>query len=489
MIKNERQYRITNAQSDKLREALLELSSGRADEGEVHPLLVKAQEEALRSQLEDLDEQLYEYDALRSGRRTVLELSSFGELPRALIQSRIAAGLSQKDLADRLGLKEQQIQRYEATEYSAASLERLKEVMGAIGVRAREDIFLPSADLSMSKFFRRLKESGLDRDFIEHRLLPRSISAALPGEGDPNGPAEEALTLRAAGFISRVYGWSPVSILAANSPLHVDTTAVGGARFKLRAGTDERRLDAYTVYAHYLALLLLEATEDLPRKPVPTDPEEVMTVVRASYGELTFENVLRYLWDLGVPVLPLNDPGAFHGACWRVEGRNIIVLKQQTMSSARWLFDLLHEQWHIGQEPELPNLAVIEASETAEERRHSPEERDASRFSGDVVLGGRAEELAELCVNAAGGSVERLKGAVPKVAARQGVLPDSLANYIAFRLSLQGINWWGTATNLQRKDLDPLQTARGVLLERVNLNRLNELDRDLLRLALRDTPA
>src|SRR4051812_9985113 len=117
MIKNERQYRITKSQADKLREAFAELSAGNVERGDVHPLLVKAQKEALRSQLDELNEQLYEYEALRSGRRTVLELSSFDELPRALIQSRIAAGLSQKDLAERLGLKEQQIQRYEATEY------------------------------------------------------------------------------------------------------------------------------------------------------------------------------------------------------------------------------------------------------------------------------------------------------------------------------------------------------------------------------------
>lgn len=489
MIKNERQYRITKAQADKLRAALAELSGGRGEGGDLSPLLAKAQVEALRSQMEDLDEQLYEYDELQSGRRTVLELSSFDELPRALIQSRIAAGLSQKDLAERLGLKEQQIQRYEATEYESASFERLKEVMAAIGVRSREDIFLPAADLSLAAFFRRMQQAGLDRNFVERRLLPRSISAAILGDGTIPGLAEEALTLRAAGFVSRVFGWSSASMLASKTPLQVDDAAVGGARFKLGARTDERRMGAYTVYAHYLALLLLETTEEIPQRPVPTDPGEVLAAVRGTYGELTFENALRYVWDLGVPVLPLNDSGAFHGACWRVEGRNVIVLKQQTRSAARWLFDLLHEVWHIGQEPELQNLAVIEASETAEERRNSPEEREASQFSGDVVLDGRAEELAQECVDAAGGVVERLKSALPRVAARQGVAADSLANYMAFRLSLQKIDWWGAATNLQRTDVNPLAVAREMLLQRVTLGRLNEFDRDLLRLALKDTPA
>lgn len=40
-------------------------------------------------------------------------------------QGRIAAGLSQKELSERLGLKERQIQRYEATDYASANLTRV----------------------------------------------------------------------------------------------------------------------------------------------------------------------------------------------------------------------------------------------------------------------------------------------------------------------------------------------------------------------------
>jgi transcriptional regulator with XRE-family HTH domain len=58
-------------------------------------------------------------------------------LPRTLIQARIAAGLSQKELARRLGLKEQQIQRYEATDYASAKLSRLRAVMHALGIELR----------------------------------------------------------------------------------------------------------------------------------------------------------------------------------------------------------------------------------------------------------------------------------------------------------------------------------------------------------------
>jgi ribosome-binding protein aMBF1 (putative translation factor) len=92
-------------------------------------VLHAAQINALRSQFKDLQDELSEYEKLRGGKQTIAELESFEQLPSALIQARIAAGLSQEQLADRLGLKAQQIQRYEATEYRSASLARVAEVV------------------------------------------------------------------------------------------------------------------------------------------------------------------------------------------------------------------------------------------------------------------------------------------------------------------------------------------------------------------------
>jgi len=142
MIKNERQYRITKAQATKFRQAVEEFSRERRPGDAVHPKLRKAQGEAMRSQLADLEAEIEDYEALRSGERKVLELDSFDQLPRALIEARIASGLSQRELADRLGLKEQQIQRYEATDYASASFTRMKEVVEALGVQMKEQVIL-----------------------------------------------------------------------------------------------------------------------------------------------------------------------------------------------------------------------------------------------------------------------------------------------------------------------------------------------------------
>lgn len=133
MIKNERQYRITKKQADGFSRTLnsLTMRSPASREG-LHPLIARAQEEAVRSQLADLQKQLRQYESLKAGNFDLGNLSVVEELPSVLIQARIALGLSQKDLARKLHLKEQQIQRYEATDYSSASLARIREVASAL---------------------------------------------------------------------------------------------------------------------------------------------------------------------------------------------------------------------------------------------------------------------------------------------------------------------------------------------------------------------
>jgi ribosome-binding protein aMBF1 (putative translation factor) len=135
VIKNERQFRITKAQAEKFERTIAELSA--APKRDVQAALRKAQLDGLRSQLEDLKRELQQYEALRSGKRRTIALDSIEDLSTMLIQARIAAGLSQEQLAAKLGLKPQQIQRYEATNYRSASLERVNEVVRVLGIKLR----------------------------------------------------------------------------------------------------------------------------------------------------------------------------------------------------------------------------------------------------------------------------------------------------------------------------------------------------------------
>lgn len=474
MIKNERQYRITKAQAEEFDRTLQSLHE--SPSLGMHPRIVEAQQDAVRSQLEELREELVAYEALQAGRTNILELTSIDQLPAALIQGRIAAGLTQKELADRLGMKEQQLQRYEATDYAGASLERIRQVISALGIRMREDVFLSGADVSLDNLRRRAATVGLSKDFIEKRIIVREKTI-------PNGDGDRVL--QAAGILNRIFGWAP-SVLFGNTSLVARSQALAGVRFKLPASAATAATETYATYAHYVASLLLRATPTLKKKRVPVDAAEVRDAIRGQGVELTFERTLDYVWSLGVPVLPLNDPGAFHGATWRIDGCNVIVLKQRTRHAARWCHDLLHELRHAAEDPDTDQLAFIDYEFLAKEQQSSVEETAASKFSGDVLLKGCAEELVKKCVAAAGGQIPRLKSVVPQVAAREGVSVEALANYLAFRLSLQGNNWWGTATNLQQPGPDPWRTARDVAMSHLNLATLDEVERSVLLRALED---
>jgi len=141
VIKNEREYRITKAHVAKFRATLNELTATPRPKN-VHPKLWGAQKAGLKSQLQDLEAELHEYEKLKTGGVKILELDSLDGLPKVLIQARIAAGLTQEDLAGRLGVKPQQVQRYEASEYQTASFARLREIARLLGLRVRESVEL-----------------------------------------------------------------------------------------------------------------------------------------------------------------------------------------------------------------------------------------------------------------------------------------------------------------------------------------------------------
>lgn len=482
MITNERQYKITRSEADRFRKAINEMAASHASRTGVHPRLLQAEREAMESQLADLQAELAEYERLKSAGLSVITINSFDELADGLIRARIASGLSQKALAERLGLKEQQIQRYEAERYASASYQRLRDVANALGLRIRNDILLPVAPSDFSGLVNKLRQVGLDQEFLFDRLLPSADAARAAGEvATPED--DTTLWVKVGAILERVFGWTQDNIFGAQA-LQTPRFAAAEARFKMPAGRKKATTSLYAAYANYLAVIALNGARALPEGKVPTDAAEMRRCIVKRHGAISLRSVIHTAWDFGVVVLPLRDRGAFHGACWRYEGRNTIVLKQTSKHEARWLFDLLHELFHAGQRPESDTLEIIEADETSTERRNSDEEIAASQFAGDVALDGKAELLAQSCVKAARGSVERLKSVVPTVAAQYNVGVGALANYMAFRLSWQGVNWWGAAANLQADDGDPWTIVRDVFVERFPFAIDNELDRQLLQRAL-----
>lgn len=138
MITNERQYKITNAQLKRFEKAIDSFSIKKVTVRLKSKLLAKAELDALRSEQENLAAQLLEYETLKSGKVNSFPASTLEELPVILIKARIARGFSQRKLAELIGIKEQQIQRYEAEKYASANLTRLSQVAKALELNISE---------------------------------------------------------------------------------------------------------------------------------------------------------------------------------------------------------------------------------------------------------------------------------------------------------------------------------------------------------------
>jgi DNA-binding transcriptional regulator YiaG len=144
VITNERQYRITKAQLKRF-DGDLAAQDARPPSANVDPRLHQAMRDALVSEADELRAQLKRYEQLRDGTITGRDLDSLRDLPTALIEARIAANLTQRALAERLDVAEQQVQRWEATAYAGVGLDRLQDIADALHTRIRENVTDSSA--------------------------------------------------------------------------------------------------------------------------------------------------------------------------------------------------------------------------------------------------------------------------------------------------------------------------------------------------------
>jgi len=469
VIKNDRQYGIIRGRVERLQrlqDALLDRLANESVDRARTGLELKA----VRAEIRRLQAEVEDYKALREGRGEIGMAESLEDLPRLLVRARIAAGLTQAELAERLGLKEQQIQRYEVTDYESASLSRLIEVAGALDLRLSSSIEREALRYDAATVLRRLGRVGLTREFVEKRF----------GPAEDDGP-ESVVSL--VSRLAHVYGWQPEDILAGR--VTQVSRALAPVAFKKPENASEARSAALAGYAHYLTRLLVRATPPAT-VDLPSNSVELHARMGGQAGRVSFATALDTLWAAGVAVLPLREPGGFRAAYWRHDARDIVVINAVQREESRWLFYLLHETGHIderGNEPALLEDAPGHDDEVTEAR-----ERRANEFATAAIFGDRSEELFQLVFDKSGGDLALMQRATRFVARHHNVDTGALAFNVAHRLAEQGHDWWGAAMNLQEHDSDPWQIARDALLERLDWSVLEPLDADLLARALETTP-
>src|ERR1039458_2410679 len=129
MIKSDAQRDRTVAQIEGFQQALAKASQEKPDK---RSAAVRRSYEGMIRHLED---ELHEYDQFKSGVLTLPLLGRLDQIPPFVAKIRIAKGVSQTELARRLGVSKQVISRYEESDYQTVAIARLQEILDAIGIK------------------------------------------------------------------------------------------------------------------------------------------------------------------------------------------------------------------------------------------------------------------------------------------------------------------------------------------------------------------
>jgi HTH-type transcriptional regulator/antitoxin HigA len=136
MLKNEKQYKMAKVKLDKWLQTQDQLQKG-ASAGQPD-WIVAEQAFGIEQQIKQLLDEISEYELTESGQRPLPDPTSVLDIPVLLIRWRIACHLTQKDLAAKLGLHENQIQKYESENYGCASFDTISRVANMLGQVAQE---------------------------------------------------------------------------------------------------------------------------------------------------------------------------------------------------------------------------------------------------------------------------------------------------------------------------------------------------------------
>ena len=140
MIRNEIDYQEAVDRLGQERQRLDEQKK-RLKETGLSPEEIKRALDPMRSFHLQLQEEVDSYERLKRGE--LPEIQNLRGIGHLLIAARIARGLSQRELAERLGVHESQVSRDERNEYYSITLERAARILDALHVLVRSTVDVP----------------------------------------------------------------------------------------------------------------------------------------------------------------------------------------------------------------------------------------------------------------------------------------------------------------------------------------------------------
>lgn len=136
MIKNQNQYEYSQECARRFEDAIRALDQDESLKKQ-DPDGWQLSRDVKQSHLMALQAEICEYERLMNCHQNQpikIQVESLNKLPDALIKARIAAKMSQQELAEILGLEADRVRQYEDSDYQCASFIEILEVSTALGV-------------------------------------------------------------------------------------------------------------------------------------------------------------------------------------------------------------------------------------------------------------------------------------------------------------------------------------------------------------------
>ncbi|MGK5087923.1 helix-turn-helix transcriptional regulator [Bdellovibrionota bacterium FG-2] len=147
MIRTETEYKEAVKRRDAEKTQIEEYQKQLESQG-ISPKMIEKAMQPYESFRLQLVEEIEGYERIKRG--VITDIHNLGAIGQRLIGIRIYLGLSQRELAQKLGVHESQVSRDEKNEYHGITVERVEEILTALGVSMNSSFDVPTPKKAVS---------------------------------------------------------------------------------------------------------------------------------------------------------------------------------------------------------------------------------------------------------------------------------------------------------------------------------------------------
>lgn len=235
------------------------------------------------------------------------------------------------------------------------------------------------AGKSFDDVLKRAAGAGYKKPFVEKIVLPDWWEDEIA-----QTPAGREAGI---GYLALRLGLSAPSLREGE---HAERIQQAGVKYKMRENVAEADLDPAKAVASWALRMALCAMPETPREALSAEAHRTR-ILAGGAPWVDFEHVLDACWDLGIPVLPIANPGGrkkMDGLAARFTGRFGIALCGAFSSPSKQAFILAHELGHIASGHLASDGVIVDegTTERAAEGSHDAEEDEANGYARALLL-------------------------------------------------------------------------------------------------------